>query len=51
MLAGASYLTRLSLTTTEEDWSKSAEARRSGLTEMMKRPFRLSRKYRRDPDA
>jgi hypothetical protein len=50
-LAGARYLTRLSLSTTEEDWAKSTEARRSGLTEVMRRPFRLARKYRRDPDS
>lgn len=51
VLAGAGYLTRLSLSTTEEDWTKSAESRRSGLAEMMRRPFRLAKKYRRDPDA
>jgi hypothetical protein len=50
-LAGASYLTRLSLSTTEEDWTKSTESRRSGLTEAMRRPFRLARKYRRDPES
>ena len=51
VLAGAGYLTRLSLSTTEEDWTKSAESRRSGLGDMLRRPFRLAKKYRRDPDA
>lgn len=44
-LTGAAYLTRLSLSPTEEDWKEGAEERRSWLWDAVKRPFRLLRKY------
>jgi hypothetical protein len=39
---GTTYLLRLSLSTTEDDWS---EGRGSRVLEMLRRPFRLIRKY------
>lgn len=48
LFAGASYLTRLSLATTEEDWETN-ESTTSALGETLRRPFRLARKYRRKP--
>jgi Uncharacterised nucleotidyltransferase len=51
--AGVGYLARLSLSPTEEDWSSSAPAGRA--VEILGRPVRLARKYRRtterDPPA
>lgn len=44
-ITGLAYLTRLSLSPTEEDWTEGAEARRSWLWDAMSRPFRLLRKY------
>jgi hypothetical protein len=44
-LAGAAFLLRLSLSTTEEDWEATNEDRNSRLWEAVKRPFRLIRKY------
>src|SRR5262245_53909898 len=44
LLAGARYLTRLSLSTTEEDWSNDAQAPTKSLRESLQRPFRLARK-------
>jgi hypothetical protein len=45
LLAGAAYLTRLSLATTEEDWNPQSAA--ASLGETLRRPFRLARKYRK----
>ena len=45
-LAGATYLLRLSLSPTEEDWLEGAEERRSGFWDAFQRPLRLFRKYR-----
>ena len=47
LLAGAAYLTRLSLSTTEEDWSRSRRSAAASLSETLRRPFRLARKYRK----
>jgi hypothetical protein len=47
LLAGAGYLTRLSLSTTEEDWSRSPQSAAAALGETLRRPFRLARKYRK----
>ena len=47
LLAGARYLTRLSLTPTEEDWVDS-DAPAAALRESLRRPFRLAKKYRRN---
>lgn len=48
LLPGISYLLRLSLSPTEEDWAPGAEVKRSSLIDAIGRPFRLARKYRRD---
>jgi hypothetical protein len=48
ILGGARYLTRLSLSPTEEDWSEDAGSANGRLRESLSRPFRLARKYRRD---
>jgi hypothetical protein len=50
LLAGARYLTRLSLSTTEEDWSRAPQSPAASLGETLRRPFRLAKKYRRNPD-
>jgi hypothetical protein len=47
---GAAYLTRLSFSPTEDDWSADAQAPRSRVAEMLGRPFRLTKKYR-NPDS
>src|SRR5262249_29238036 len=46
--AGARYLTRLSFSTTEEDWSADAGGAARSLRESLGRPFRLAKKYRHD---
>ena len=43
---GVAYLTRLSFSPTEDDWSADPQAQRSRLVEMLGRPFRLAKKYR-----
>jgi len=47
-LAGISYLVRLSLSPTEEDWAEGRESHGSRVWEAIKRPFRLMRKYGQD---
>ena len=47
-LQGMSYLTRLSFSPTEEDWTEGREERGSPVWEAIKRPFRLLRKYGQD---
>jgi len=42
---GISYLLRLSLSPTEEDWKHGAQQSRSWLWDAVRRPFRLIRKY------
>jgi hypothetical protein len=49
LLDGARYLTRLSLSPTEEDWSADPEAPGTSLRESLQRPFRLAKKYGRSP--
>ena len=51
LLAGARYLTRLSLSTTEDDWSDDSQSADGSLRESLRRPFRLAKKYRRNPNA
>jgi len=48
LVSGAGYLTRLSLTATEEDWVADADSPAVSLRESLRRPFRLARKYRRN---
>jgi len=47
LLDGARYLTRLSLSPTEEDWSAEPDGAATSLRESLQRPFRLAKKYRR----
>ncbi|HVM74751.1 MAG TPA: nucleotidyltransferase family protein [Candidatus Saccharimonadales bacterium] len=44
-IAGISYLLRLSLSPTEEDWENGVQRNRSWLWDALRRPFRLIRKY------
>jgi len=44
-VAGAAYLSRLSLAPTEEDWVEGQEHKRSWVWDAVRRPFRLFRKY------
>ena len=45
---GLAYLSRLSLSPTQEDWDRGAEERSSWLWDAARRPFRLFRKYGSD---
>jgi hypothetical protein len=47
LFAGARYLTRLSLTPTEDDWLGDSNPPAAALRESLRRPFRLAKKYRR----
>jgi len=47
-LAGALYLSRLSLSPTEEDWAEGTPQHRFWLWDALRRPFRLIRKYGQD---
>jgi hypothetical protein len=49
LFAGARYLTRLSFSTTEEDWLGDHGGAATSLRESLSRPFRLAKKYRREP--
>jgi hypothetical protein len=48
LIAGPAYLFRLSLSPTEEDWVEGAETKRSWLSDAVRRPFRLLKKYGQD---
>jgi len=48
LLNGATYLMRLSLSPTEEDWVPGAETGRSWLVDALSRPLRLVRKHGRN---
>ncbi len=48
-IAGLGYLARLALSTSEEDWSSESTAPRLPWAEILRRPFRLAKKYRRGP--
>jgi len=41
----------LSLSTTEEDWPSDQQSAKGSLRDSLRRPFRLARKYRRNPNA
>jgi hypothetical protein len=47
LLAGATYLLRLSLSPTEEDWTPGREGNRSALRDAVGRPLRLAKKHSR----
>jgi hypothetical protein len=44
-ITGVSYLLRLALSPTEEDWTHGAQQNRSWFWDTLRRPFRLIRKY------
>jgi hypothetical protein len=46
-VAGARYLSRLSFSPTEEDWSPQSDGTPHRFAETLRRPFRLAKKYRR----
>jgi hypothetical protein len=48
LISGPAYLLRLSLSSTEEDWNDIGLAKRRWFPEVVRRPFRLARKYGRD---
>ncbi|MFI5058908.1 MAG: nucleotidyltransferase family protein [Candidatus Acidiferrales bacterium] len=48
LLPGLSYLLRLTLSPTEEDWEGNDEKERIGLFTALRRPLRLARKYWRE---
>lgn len=48
LIAGPAYLFRLSLSPTEEDWEEGAETKRSWISDAVRRPFRLIKKYGQD---
>jgi Uncharacterised nucleotidyltransferase len=45
LFEGLSYLLRLSLSPTEDDWSTKPGSNRPSITDAISRPFRLARKY------
>lgn len=47
MFSSASYLLRLALSPTEEDWTEAGDPKRSRISDSIARPFRLFRKYGR----
>jgi hypothetical protein len=47
-LEGSAYLLRLTLSPTEEDWAEGKEENKPGIVDVMRRPFRLARKYGRE---
>ena len=48
-LAAPAYLLRLSLSPTEEDWQKGGQLSQNRFLDVLRRPFRLARKYGRSP--
>ena len=48
-LAAPAYLLRLSLSPTEEDWQAGGKLTNSTFLDALRRPFRLARKYSRNP--
>ena len=48
-LAAPAYLLRLSLSPTEEDWQKDGQLSQNRFLDVLRRPFRLARKYGRSP--
>ena len=51
LISGLLYLLRLSLSPTEEDWVEGAETERSWISDAVRRPFRLMKKYGQDRKA
>jgi hypothetical protein len=48
LISAPAYLVRLLLSPTEEDWREGSEESRHRFLEVLRRPFRLARKYGRD---
>jgi hypothetical protein len=48
-IAGLAYLLRLTFSPTEEDWQKGSQLSQNRFLDVLRRPFRLARKYRRSP--
>src|SRR6266850_189142 len=48
LIAAPAYLLRLSFSPTEEDWNEEGRGSGHRLSDVVRRPFRLARKYRRD---
>ncbi len=48
LLSAPAYLLRLSLSPTEEDWSGDSKEKLHGFLDVLRRPFRLARKYGRE---
>jgi hypothetical protein len=48
LLSAPAYLLRLSFSPTEEDWNNGGEGTPHKVLDMVRRPLRLARKYRRD---
>jgi Uncharacterised nucleotidyltransferase len=51
LLSGTTYLLRLSLSPTEEDWTHGKEEKGTWMLDAATRPFRLARKYGRNEKA
>jgi hypothetical protein len=51
LLSGVAYLLRLSLSPTEEDWTRGKEQKGTRMLDAATRPFRLARKYGRNVKA
>jgi hypothetical protein len=49
LMAAPAYLLRLSLSPTEEDWQRGSQLNRNRFLDVLRRPFRLARKYSRSP--
>jgi hypothetical protein len=47
LLAAPAYLLRLSLSPTEEDWQAGGQLSPNRFMDVVRRPFRLARRYRR----
>jgi len=47
LIAAPAYLLRLSFSPTEEDWNEEGRGSGHRLRDVVRRPFRLARKYRR----
>jgi len=48
LISAPAYLLRLLLSPTEEDWQEGTEEGRHMFLDVLRRPFRLARKYGRD---
>jgi putative nucleotidyltransferase-like protein len=49
LISAPTYLLRLSFSPTEEDWQKGGQLSQNRFLDVLRRPFRLARKYSRSP--